>query len=189
MKSTEQEHTECHAAFEKDFCPYKGSPDPWVVWQAAWQAARRAPVVPQDPMDWPLPCDVTVGHGTVGKGVKLRTLVLRMKALYKVATGNDADEVAARTPEQRATLLAAFQSQIAAAPKPPEAEGLMSEKRTTKPDAAPVQLPEPLALCDGTRWFANDESAICACADLTKLVKVYSEQQVRQLLAAHNIAP
>lgn len=45
--STEQERAECRAAYEKDFCPYKGNPDPWVVWQAAWIAARRAPVVPQ----------------------------------------------------------------------------------------------------------------------------------------------
>lgn len=80
---------------------------------AAIQALAHA--APADPMDWPLPCDVTVGHGTMRKGVALRTLVLRMKGLYKMATGNDADEVAARTPEQRAELLAALQAQAAPA--------------------------------------------------------------------------
>lgn len=61
--------------------------------------AQPAPVAaPADPMDWPLPCDVTVGHGTMRKGVSLRTLVTRMKALYEMATGNDADVVAAPAP-------------------------------------------------------------------------------------------
>lgn len=49
-----------------------------------------------DPLDWPLPCDVTVGHGTMRKGVKLRSLVLRMESLYAMATGQDAKEVATR---------------------------------------------------------------------------------------------
>lgn len=44
-----------------------------------------APAAPEDPMDWPLPCDVTVGHGTIRKGCKLRTLVLRMQVLYNLA--------------------------------------------------------------------------------------------------------
>lgn len=34
-------------AFDWTFCPYKGSPDPWVVWQAAWKACREsAPTAP-----------------------------------------------------------------------------------------------------------------------------------------------
>lgn len=75
-------------------------------------AAPPAEGAPADPMDWPLPCDVTVGHGTMRKGVKLRTLVLGMKDLYQRATGNDADEVAARTPEQRAQQWLAVQTRI-----------------------------------------------------------------------------
>ena len=47
--------------------------------------AQAAPAAPEDPMDWPLPCDVTVGHGTIRKGCKLRTLVLRMQVLYNLA--------------------------------------------------------------------------------------------------------
>ncbi|WP_343593422.1 hypothetical protein [Paracidovorax wautersii] len=84
---------------------------------AALSAA--APAAPADPMDWPLPCDVTVGHGTIGKGVPLRTLVNRMKVLYGMATGNDADEVQNRTPEQRQALTDAFIASVqpAATPK------------------------------------------------------------------------
>ena len=46
---------------------------------------KQEPVV--DPMDTPLPCDVTVGHVTIRKGVALRILVTRMKVLYEMATG------------------------------------------------------------------------------------------------------
>ncbi len=67
---------------------------------------------PADPMDWPLPCDVTVGHGTMRKGVKLRTLVLRMKSLYEMATGENADEVAGRSLGERKAMLGAWQAQV-----------------------------------------------------------------------------
>lgn len=33
---------ECEEAFVRDFCPYRGSPDPLVVWHAAWAAAVLA---------------------------------------------------------------------------------------------------------------------------------------------------
>lgn len=49
--------------------------------------------------------------------------------------------------------------------------------------AAPVALPEPFALYDGEKWYANEEAAICSCANMQKLQKVYIEQQVRALLA------
>jgi hypothetical protein len=39
----------CDEAFVRDFCPYKGSPDPFVVWHAAWRAASmRAAQVCRD---------------------------------------------------------------------------------------------------------------------------------------------
>lgn len=78
--------------------------------QAQQIAQVRADAARADPMDWPLPCDVTVGHGTMRKGVKLRTLVARMKVLYEMATGNNADEVASRTPEQNAALADVFRA-------------------------------------------------------------------------------
>ena len=54
--------------------------------------------------------------------------------------------------------------------------------------AAPVVWPEPFALYDGEKWHANEEAAICSCAtmqelNIQKLQKVFTEQQVRELLA------
>ncbi len=55
--------------------------------------------------------------------------------------------------------------------------------------AAPVELPEPFALYDGEKWYANEEAAICSCANMQKLQKIYTEQQVRELLAAASKLP
>lgn len=63
-------------------------------------AAPQAPAAPEDPMDWPLPCDVTVGHGTIRKGCKLRTLVLRMQVLYNLAQKVELAEPASESPAQ-----------------------------------------------------------------------------------------
>jgi len=84
------------------------SPEPqwpvrcWCCGTSNWPGDEEP--TPVDPMDTPLPCDVTVGHGTMRKGVALRTLVTRMKVLYEMATGNNADEVANRTLEERQRL-------------------------------------------------------------------------------------
>ncbi|WKB52288.1 hypothetical protein [Eleftheria terrae] len=51
-------------------------------WANALQTIEAAQL-PADPMDWPLPCDVTVGPGTAQKGTKLRTLVARMQLLHE----------------------------------------------------------------------------------------------------------
>lgn len=59
---------------------------------AASQGAQEAE--PLDPMDWPLPCDVTVGAGTMRKGVSLRTLVMRMEVLHRMAMKNAAPAAA-----------------------------------------------------------------------------------------------
>lgn len=45
MSNTERETfqiDECDEAFVRDFMPYKGTPDPHVVWRAAWNSARAA---------------------------------------------------------------------------------------------------------------------------------------------------
>jgi Lar family restriction alleviation protein len=89
-------------------------PGEWVpLYAGAAPGAQQAE--PTDPMGWPLPCDVKVGHGTMRKGVPLRTLVARMKVLYEMATGENADRVANRTPAERAELAAEFQRTLAAA--------------------------------------------------------------------------
>lgn len=96
------------------------SPQPAQAAEPANDAPAQQPApspAPVDPMDWPLPCDVTVGHGTMCKGVPLSTLVLRMKLLYEMATGNNADDVANRTPEQNTALADAFRTRVAAVRK------------------------------------------------------------------------
>lgn len=100
--------------------PYKLTARERDAWRAGWQKAQRDLKELNDmaddksdyldPMDVRLPCDVTVGHGTHQKGTTLRSLVLRMKVLYKMATGEDADEVAARPLEERQRRLGAFQA-------------------------------------------------------------------------------
>ncbi len=40
---------------------------------------------PANPLDMPLPCDIRVGHVTIGKGCKLSALVRRMNVLYEMA--------------------------------------------------------------------------------------------------------
>lgn len=79
-------------------------------------AAAPQPVAQGDPMDWPLPCDVTVGHGTMRKGVSLRTLVTRMKVLYEMATGENADRVAHLTLAKRQHRMAQLRAAMTPAP-------------------------------------------------------------------------
>lgn len=92
-----------------------GEPSPFRV-TPLYTTPQPDPV--DDPMDTPLPCDVKVGHGTIRKGVKLRTLVARMKVLYEMATGEKADAVAALTDAQREERLALFRADLAAGCKP-----------------------------------------------------------------------
>ena len=63
------------------------------AWNDGYRAGQAAASVPRDdPMDWPLPCDVKVGHGTIGKGCSLRTLVKRMDVLYEMAVTRQHDQ-------------------------------------------------------------------------------------------------
>ncbi|GKS96917.1 hypothetical protein [Acidovorax sp. SUPP2825] len=71
-----------------------GKPVGWLPLLGTAPAAPKS-VQPADPMGWPLPCGIKVGHVTISKGVALRTLVRRMEVLYSMATGRAAhqDEV------------------------------------------------------------------------------------------------
>jgi hypothetical protein len=86
------------ALFDKEVAEYEAfrAANPGPVAPATAPATPAASSMPpaadaQDPMDWPLPCDVVVGHGPMRKGVRLGTLVSRMKVLYEMATGRNAD--------------------------------------------------------------------------------------------------
>ena len=63
--------------------------------ESEWRKKRILYTHPQpsadDPMTWPLPCDVTVGCGTNRKGTPLSALVLRMNVLHKMAMNNAPD--------------------------------------------------------------------------------------------------
>lgn len=115
---------------------------------------------PPDPLDTPLPCDITVGHGTMRKGVKLRTLVHRMKVLYQLATGFNADEMASRTLQERQAALARI-TDPAGAPKlqltAMEALALDAcnlVKAWAESDRSSPFPEEAHALCDGVLMFA-----------------------------------
>ena len=54
-------------------------------WKAAVEHYNPQPAQPKEPLDMPLPCDVTVGHVTIRKNVSLRTLVGRMQILHDMA--------------------------------------------------------------------------------------------------------
>lgn len=69
--------------------------------------------------------------------------------------------------------------------KSTELQGSQVDKSVILQDSAPVPvvLPEPFALYDGEKWYANEEAAICSCADMEKLQKVFIESQLLTLLA------
>lgn len=75
-----------------------------------------------DAMDWPLPCDVTVGAGTNKKGTPLSALILRMKVLHGMAMKNaPAADNGAWLSATQAVMPDGFVRQMpATAPKQPE---------------------------------------------------------------------
>lgn len=75
-------------------------------------------VVPEDPLDTPLPCEVKIGNMTLRKGVALRLLVTRTKQLFEMATGQSADAVAAQSVKERQRKLLALQVAVGAVVEP-----------------------------------------------------------------------
>lgn len=85
-----------------------------------WKPASAPPPKPastspsshlQDPLDLPLPCDISAGHVTFRKGVHFRSVALRMQALYDLAVGNigtkeEVDQILGitETPARKAVL-------------------------------------------------------------------------------------
>ena len=141
-----------------------------------WQAARRAPAVPV-PQGWKLVPDAD--NMTDEQAEAICNLVS--------CCGGGAHEV--------------YEAALAAAPQPPEAQGSASNVTL----AVRVQMPEPAEFQVRIRptWNANHHWTIwekCtpeAAADYERtpllhewkyeVRKLYTEQQVRQLLAAHGI--
>lgn len=107
----------------------------------------------------------------------------------------------------KAVLRAEYQDMLAAAPQPPEAACNQSMQPELATLAAPVQLPEPavpFAVFDCHGFYTekpNAKQAQAFCDHYNKrdadgggsapytVQALYTEHQVRQLLAAHNIKP
>lgn len=138
------------------------------TWQAARSAARRAPAAPV-PQGW--------------KPVPMEPTPEQLLKVYK------------QTGVSRKELADLWTAMLAAAPQPPDAfqteGGLKSENRTT--NTAPVQMPEPIAYLHecgkkpSLRTLEFSKVAIELSAKGYKSHGLYTEQQVRQLLAAHGI--
>lgn len=81
-----------------------------------------------------------------------------------------------------------YASMLAAAPQPPEAACSVSNGET---QAAPVQMPEPVGVAFTFETEEGGPIASQITSDATRLpmgwCKLYTEQQVRELLAAHGI--
>lgn len=89
------------------------------------------------------------------------------------------------SPFRRTKLAAAFNAMLSAAPQPPEA----TIKQQLTVEAAPVQLPEPVAKIEGgsLKWNIPDTGYSLPVRYLQGTQMLYTEQQVMQLLAAHGI--
>ena len=76
-------------------------------------------------------------------------------------------------------------TKLAAAPQPQEA----TIKQQLTVEAAPVQLPEPVAKIEGgsLKWHIPDTGYSLPVRYLQGTQMLYTEQQVMQLLAAHGI--
>ena len=84
----------------------------------------------------------------------------------------------------------AIQAALAAAPQPPEvAQSNSAEFDGVKTKVAPVQLPEPVAKVEdgGLKWHIPDSGYSLPVRYLQGTHKLYTEQQVRELLANHGI--
>jgi len=72
---------------------------------------------PEDPMDTPLPCDVTVGHVNIRKGVALRTLVARMQVLYDMAQATQSQGEPLKVHDAQCPALIGDRCDCSASPK------------------------------------------------------------------------
>lgn len=134
----------------------------WRNWQTAWQAARRAPAAPV-PQGWKLvPEWPTVEMSVAGDDV------------YR----EDGPEVFSSN-----TI---YTRMLAAAPQTPEAGCSVSNGET---QAAPVQLPEPQAEIEVRSMKTYLDLSIHEWRDTLPdgAYNIYTEHQVRELLAAHGI--
>lgn len=161
----------------------------WFAWKSAWQAARRAPAAPV-----PQGYDSGVQTGnrvTLAFDTQSNATAWFEKFCddYDAAAGTKTIKLpipanaAPQPPENQTT----FQTEVGAAPQQPD--GLMRENPATKPEAAPVQLPEPQAEIEVRSMKTYLDLSIHKWRDTLPdgAYNIYTEQQVRDLLAANGI--
>lgn len=77
-------YEEADKVFQWQLQPYQRDALNAISRFAAISSGRLDTPPATDPLDTPLPCDITIGNGTIAKGCKLRTLVARMRAMDEV---------------------------------------------------------------------------------------------------------
>ena len=145
-----------------------------------WQAARRAPAAP------------------VLQGWKL-VPEESTEAMARAFRADDAPYYFAMTTIRCNDFAARYRAALAAAPQPPEAaQSISAEFDGIKKEGAPVELPEPSAWMLGCQTMGGDvgwilswsKSGAGVCHRLSGEEfehPLYTEQQVRDLMAAHGI--
>lgn len=138
---------------------------------------------PADPLDTPLPCDITVGSGTIKKGCSLRTLVAKMKVLHSMAMESPlakrADQVELVAPGTAGVQLRRKSAPIPPPPEPPPARTIRDGGETKESKAATKAWQEqrvkfmsssthdqtaPCSICNGTLTTFGKR---CECAATT----------------------
>lgn len=149
------------------------------VTQAAWygwQTARRAPAVPVPQKGWRYVPEVLTPE------MKREFMDMLMDGIDIYMNSNDQIEIQTDAPRR------IWKSILAAAPQPPEADHIPD---TGKMVAVPVQMPEPAAWrytdARGHYRYRGARPGFAVEYPLLKPEAIYTEQQVRELLAAHGI--
>jgi hypothetical protein len=75
-----------------------------------------APAAPSDPMDTPIPCDLTVGGVTIKQGCPFRTVKTRMESLNRMAMENTFPGLKDKTPGEIKAQFAALAAAPSGAP-------------------------------------------------------------------------
>lgn len=154
----------------------------------AWQAARRAQVVP----------NVVQMQDAEKKIAELLALArIMVRAALDADNKTEMPEIKAAI-ESEVEFERTLRNTIAAAPQPPEAAQLDDidvadmAQAVDSTEAAPVQMPEPISkMLEDYRSRAIDYATCPSPSNNTRMETAFQslEHQVRQLLAAHNIKP
>jgi hypothetical protein len=202
---------------ERGYCPTEfGAWDAqnfdhkFIGFVAAWRAARRAPAAPVPQIEPvhgdclpPIGSRVFIRHGRdddahacIVTGYYVWGDLKGSKRLHRVFVRLVYEGTDTKQARMLCDCYATAEDAHAAAPQPPEADIGIPISKQDQLLAAPVQMPEPVAYIgkDGlVNSPENFKRTMNACTKKEKAwmvenyKSVYTEQQVRELLAAHGI--